>query len=76
MRMGRDGCVVAVGGGATTDLAGFAAATWLRGVALVHVPTTLLAMVDAAVGGKTGIDTPMARTWSAPSIRREASCAI
>ena len=61
MRMGRDGCVVAVGGGATTDLAGFAAATWLRGVALVHVPTTLLAMVDAAVGGKTGIDTPMGK---------------
>ena len=60
MRMGRDGCVVAVGGGATTDLAGFAA-TWLRGVALVHVPTTLLAMVDAAVGGKTGIDTPMGK---------------
>ena len=57
MRMGRDGCVVAVGGGATTDLAGFAAATWLRGVPVVQVPTTLLAMVDAAVGGKTGIDT-------------------
>lgn len=57
LRMGRDGCVVAVGGGATTDLAGFAAATWLRGVPVVQVPTTLLAMVDAAVGGKTGIDT-------------------
>lgn len=57
MRMGRDGCVVAVGGGATTDLVGFAAATWLRGVPVIHVPTTLLAMVDAAVGGKTGIDT-------------------
>lgn len=56
MRMGRDGCVVAVGGGATTDLAGFAAATWLRGVPVVQVPTSLLAMVDAAVGGKTGID--------------------
>ncbi|WP_250729922.1 3-dehydroquinate synthase, partial [Actinomyces sp. 187325] len=56
-RMGRDGCVVALGGGATTDLAGFAAATWLRGVSVVQVPTTLLAMVDAAVGGKTGIDT-------------------
>ncbi|MDO4900890.1 3-dehydroquinate synthase [Actinomyces sp.] len=56
-RMGRDGCLVGVGGGATTDLAGFAAATWLRGVPIVQVPTTLLAMVDAAVGGKTGIDT-------------------
>ncbi len=45
------------GGGTVTDLAGFVAATWLRGVAVVHVPTTLLAMVDAAVGGKTGINT-------------------
>ncbi len=53
----RSDVVVAVGGGATTDLAGFVAATWLRGVAVVHVPTTLLGMVDAAVGGKTGIDT-------------------
>jgi 3-dehydroquinate synthase len=53
----RSDAVVAVGGGATTDLAGFVAATWLRGVRLVHVPTTLLGMVDAAVGGKTGINT-------------------
>ena len=57
-RLGRDGLVVGLGGGATTDLAGFAAATWLRGVPVIQVPTTLLAMVDAAVGGKTGIDTP------------------
>ena len=56
-RLGRADAVVAVGGGATTDLVGFAAATWLRGVAVVHVPTTLLAMVDAAIGGKTGINT-------------------
>jgi 3-dehydroquinate synthase len=48
--------VVAVGGGATTDAAGFAAATWLRGVPLVNVPTTVLGMVDAAIGGKTGVD--------------------
>jgi 3-dehydroquinate synthase len=48
--------IVAVGGGATTDVAGFAAATWLRGVPLVTLPTTLLAMVDAAIGGKTGVD--------------------
>jgi 3-dehydroquinate synthase len=53
----RSDAVVAVGGGTVTDLAGFAAATWLRGVAVVQVPTTLLAMVDAAVGGKTGINT-------------------
>ncbi|WP_167146643.1 3-dehydroquinate synthase [Actinomyces sp. ZJ308] len=57
-RLGRDGLVIGLGGGAATDLAGFAAATWLRGVPVVQVPTTLLAMVDAAVGGKTGIDTP------------------
>jgi 3-dehydroquinate synthetase len=50
--------LVAVGGGATTDAAGFAAATWLRGVPLVNVPTTVLGMVDAAVGGKTAVDLP------------------
>jgi 3-dehydroquinate synthase len=54
----RSDAVVGVGGGATTDLAGFVAATWLRGVKAVLVPTTLLGMVDAAVGGKTGINTP------------------
>src|SRR5688500_12822054 len=53
----RSDAVVTVGGGATTDMGGFLAATWLRGVRVVHVPTTLLAMVDAAVGGKTGINT-------------------
>ncbi|MBL0887118.1 3-dehydroquinate synthase [Myceligenerans indicum] len=53
----RTDAIVSVGGGATTDLAGFVAATWLRGIRVVHVPTTLLAMVDAAVGGKTGINT-------------------
>lgn len=54
----RNDIVVSMGGGATTDLAGFVAATWLRGIRVVHLPTTLLAMVDAAVGGKTGINTP------------------
>ncbi len=53
----RHGAVIALGGGVVGDLAGFAAATWLRGVRLVQVPTSLLAMVDSAVGGKTGIDT-------------------
>lgn len=53
----RSDAVVGVGGGATTDLAGFVAATWLRGIRVVQVPTTLLAMVDAAVGGKTAINT-------------------
>jgi 3-dehydroquinate synthase len=54
----RSDAIVGVGGGATTDLAGFVAATWLRGVKVVQIPTTLLGMVDAAVGGKTGINTP------------------
>ncbi|MDT5150940.1 MAG: 3-dehydroquinate synthase [Mycobacterium sp.] len=55
--IGRQDAVVSLGGGAATDVSGFAAATWLRGVDVVHVPTTLLGMVDAAVGGKTGINT-------------------
>ncbi|MGC5616909.1 3-dehydroquinate synthase [Georgenia sp. Z1491] len=55
---GRQDVVVTLGGGATTDVGGFVAATWLRGVGVVHVPTTLLGMVDAAVGGKTGVNTP------------------
>ncbi|MCV7316894.1 3-dehydroquinate synthase [Mycolicibacillus parakoreensis] len=55
--LGRRDALVSLGGGAATDVAGFAAATWLRGVSIVHVPTTLLAMVDAAIGGKTGINT-------------------
>jgi len=53
----RTGTVIGFGGGAVTDLAGFVAANWLRGVRVGQVPTTLLAMVDAAVGGKTGINT-------------------
>jgi 3-dehydroquinate synthase len=53
----RDGTVVSVGGGAATDLAGFVAGTWMRGVRVVHMPTSLLGMVDAAVGGKSGINT-------------------
>lgn len=53
----RDGTIVGIGGGAVLDVAGFAAATWQRGVGWVSVPTTLLAMVDAAIGGKTAINT-------------------
>ena len=55
---GRDSIVVAVGGGVVGDIAGFVAATYMRGLPVVQVPTTLLAMVDASVGGKTGVDTP------------------
>ncbi len=55
---GRDSAILALGGGVTGDLAGFVAATWQRGVPLIQLPTTLLAMVDAAIGGKTGINLP------------------
>lgn len=58
LRIGRDGTIVALGGGCTTDLAGFAAATWMRGVPWVAVPTTLVGQVDAAIGGKTAVDLP------------------
>ncbi len=57
LELGRDGTLVAFGGGSTTDVAGFAAATYLRGIDWIAVPTTLLGQVDAAIGGKTGIDT-------------------
>ncbi len=56
--VGRDGGVVALGGGVTGDLAGFVAATFMRGIPVVQVPTSIVAMVDSAVGGKTGVDTP------------------
>lgn len=57
-RVERSDFMVCLGGGVTTDLGGFAAATCLRGISFVHVPTTLLAMADAAIGGKTGVDHP------------------
>lgn len=53
--------VVGLGGGVTTDMAGFAAATFLRGINVIQIPTSLLAMVDASIGGKTGIDIPMGK---------------
>jgi 3-dehydroquinate synthase len=57
-RFGRDTTVISLGGGVVCDLAGFVAATYMRGVPVVHIPTTLLAMIDASIGGKTGVDTP------------------
>ncbi|MGE3073875.1 MAG: 3-dehydroquinate synthase [Dehalococcoidia bacterium] len=60
-RIERSDFVVCVGGGVVTDLAGFAAATCLRGIDFVHAPTSLLAMADAAIGGKTGVDHPRAK---------------
>jgi len=71
-RLGRDGVVVALGGGVVGDLAGFAAASYLRGIAVIQVPTTLLAMVDSSVGGKTGINLAhgknLAGAFHAPSL--------
>ncbi len=60
-RCGRDTGIVALGGGVAGDLAGFVAATYMRGLPYIQVPTTLLAMVDASVGGKTGVDTPQGK---------------
>lgn len=56
--LGRDTCVVALGGGVVTDLAGYVAATYCRGIPLVMIPTSLLGMVDASIGGKTGVNVP------------------
>lgn len=56
--LGRDTCLIALGGGVTTDLAGYVAATYARGIPLVMIPTTLLGMIDASIGGKTGVNVP------------------
>jgi len=61
LRLDRSGTIVALGGGCTTDAAGFAAATYLRGIAWTPVPTSLVAQVDAAIGGKTAIDLPQGK---------------
>jgi 3-dehydroquinate synthase len=55
--LGRDTCILALGGGVTGDLAGFVAATYMRGIPIVQLPTSLVAMIDSSVGGKTGVDT-------------------
>jgi 3-dehydroquinate synthase len=57
----RDACVIALGGGVVGDLAGFAAACWMRGIDFIQVPTTLLALVDSSVGGKTGVNLPVGK---------------
>jgi 3-dehydroquinate synthase len=60
-RLERSSTIVALGGGVVGDMAGFAAATWLRGISFVQVPTSLLAMVDASIGGKTGVNHPQGK---------------
>eukprot|EP01102_Stenamoeba_stenopodia_P021119 TRINITY_DN8429_c0_g1_i1.p1 TRINITY_DN8429_c0_g1~~TRINITY_DN8429_c0_g1_i1.p1 ORF type:complete len:261 (-),score=50.18 TRINITY_DN8429_c0_g1_i1:778-1560(-) len=68
----RDTGVIAFGGGVVGDLAGFVASTFLRGVPLFHVPTTLLAMVDSSIGGKTAVDTPAGKNLIGSFYRAEA----
>lgn len=58
---GRDSCLIALGGGVVTDLAGFIAATYCRGIPFIAIPTSLLGMVDASIGGKTGLDVPFGK---------------
>lgn len=69
---GRDACLLALGGGVIGDLVGYVASTYMRGIAVVQIPTSLLAMVDSSIGGKTGIDTPQGKnllgTFHRPSV--------
>ena len=62
-KLDRRACILSLGGGATTDLAGFVAAGFMRGIDVIHIPTTLLAMVDAAIGGKTGVNLTDAKNY-------------
>lgn len=76
---GRDTCLLALGGGVVGDLTGFVAATYMRGIPYIQLPTTLLAMVDSSVGGKTGINTPEGKNligafWEPRAVIAELNC--
>lgn len=78
-RLGRDAWIAALGGGVVGDVAGFVAATYLRGIPFVQFPTTLLAMVDSSVGGKTGVDTPAGKNligafWQPRAVITDTAC--
>lgn len=78
-KFSRRGAIWALGGGVTGDLTGFVAATWMRGVSFVQVPTTLLAMVDSSVGGKTGVNHPRAKNligafWQPVAVLCDPNC--
>ncbi len=75
----RDTLILALGGGVVGDLAGFIAATFMRGIAYIQIPTTLLAMLDSSVGGKTGIDTPQGKNligafWQPSAVIADVNC--
>jgi 3-dehydroquinate synthase len=79
--VGRDDLVVALGGGVVGDLAGFCAATYMRGVGIIHVPTTLLAQVDSSIGGKTGVDLPRGKNlagafWQPLAVIADTTCLV
>lgn len=76
---GRDSIVIALGGGVTGDLAGYVAATYMRGIPVIQVPTTLLAMVDSSIGGKTGVDTDYGKNligafWQPKAVFADTDC--
>ncbi len=73
--LNRNDVVIGVGGGLVTDVAGFAAASWHRGTPVVHVSTSLVGMVDAAIGGKTGVNLPEGKIWSVHFGNRMRCCA-
>lgn len=75
----RNSLILALGGGVVGDLAGFIAATYMRGITYIHVPTTLLAMIDSSIGGKTGIDTPQGKNlvgafWQPEAVISDINC--